>query len=89
MDFLIVKTPSAYNVILGRPGLNMLRIIVSTYYLKVKFSISYGIGEVRGDQALARYYYSITVERGEQSDPFPVAGLDVWDKLTEEREEPI
>ncbi|XP_011083381.1 uncharacterized protein LOC105165923 [Sesamum indicum] len=34
IKFLVVDTPFAYNVILGRPGLNAFRAIVSTYHLK-------------------------------------------------------
>ena len=30
VNFLVVKAPSTYNMILGRPGLNALRAIVST-----------------------------------------------------------
>ncbi|KAL0452595.1 UNVERIFIED_CONTAM: hypothetical protein Slati_1237600 [Sesamum latifolium] len=30
--FLVVDTPFAYNVILGRPGLNLFRAVVSTYH---------------------------------------------------------
>ena len=37
IDFLIVNCPSTYNIILGRPTLNKLRVVTSTYYLKVKF----------------------------------------------------
>ena len=36
VDFLINDYPSSYNVILGRPTLNLLKAIASTYYLKVK-----------------------------------------------------
>ena len=37
VNFLVVKAPSAYNAILGRPDLNALRAVVSTYHLKLKF----------------------------------------------------
>ena len=37
VDFLIFDFPSSYNVILGRPNLNLLKVATSTYCLKVKF----------------------------------------------------
>ena len=57
VDFLIVDCPSTYNIILGRPALNRLRIATSTYYLKVKFPTGHGVGEIRGDQVLAKECY--------------------------------
>ncbi len=62
MDFLVVRLPSAYNAILGRPGLNALRAIVSTRHLLMRFSTSQGVGEVRGDQTIARRCYMATHE---------------------------
>ncbi|GAV88359.1 hypothetical protein CFOL_v3_31782 [Cephalotus follicularis] len=50
MTFLVVDTPSPYNAIVGRPGLNLLEAIVSTRHLVVKFLTRFGMGEVRGDQ---------------------------------------
>ena len=85
----MVKAPSAYNAILGRPGLNALRAVVSTYHLKSKFPTNQGIGEVRGDQALARHCYNIALQRSDQSGPCSVDGLDARDDLTEERGDPI
>ena len=38
VDFLIVDCPLSYNVILGWPTLNRLKVVTSTYCLKVKFS---------------------------------------------------
>ncbi|KAK3001278.1 hypothetical protein RJ639_020818 [Escallonia herrerae] len=57
LDFVVVKVPSAYNAILGRPALNQLQAVVSTYHLKMKFSMKHGIGEVKGDQTTARQCY--------------------------------
>ena len=89
MDFLVVRAPSAYNAILDRFGLNTLRAVVSTYHLKFKFPTSQGVGEVRGDQVLARHCYNIALQRNGQSDTCPVDGLDTHDDLTEEWGEPI
>jgi hypothetical protein len=60
-DFLVIDRPSAYNAIIGRPTLNKLRAITSTYHLKMKFPTDNGIGEVRGDQVAARNCYNITL----------------------------
>ncbi|KAK3038382.1 hypothetical protein RJ639_030282 [Escallonia herrerae] len=63
LDFVVVKVPSAYNAILGRPALNQLQAVVSTYHLKMKFPTEHGIGEVKGDQTTARQCY-VTSCRG-------------------------
>ena len=49
--------PSSYNVILGQPTLNCLKAETSTYCLKVKFPTPNRIGEIYGDQLLARECY--------------------------------
>ena len=57
LDFLVVDCPSSYNVIVGRPTLNKWKAAMSTYCLKVKFPTDNGVGEVKGDQVLARECY--------------------------------
>ena len=57
LDFLVVDCSSSYNVIIGRPTLNRWKVTTSTYFLKVKFLIDNRVGEVRGDQILARKCY--------------------------------
>ena len=57
LDFLVVDCPSSYNVIIGRPTLNKWKAATSTYYLKIKFPTDNGVGEVKGDQVLARECY--------------------------------
>ena len=56
-NFLVVDSPSSYNVIIGRPTLNRWKTAISTYCLKVKFPTEQGVGEIKGDQVLARECY--------------------------------
>ena len=53
----MVDCPSSYNVIIGWPTLNRWKVAMSTYCLKVKFPTENGVGEVKGDQVLARECY--------------------------------
>lgn len=53
VDFLIVDCPSTYNAILGKPMLNKMKAVTSTYHLLIHFLTEEGVGEVRGDQAVA------------------------------------
>ena len=57
LNFIVVDWPSSYNVIIGRPTLNRWKAVTSTYCLKVKFPTENGVGEVKGDQVLARKCY--------------------------------
>ena len=57
LDFLVMDCPSSYNVIIGRPTLNKWKAATSTYCQKVKFPTDDGVGEVKGDQVLARECY--------------------------------
>ena len=42
-NFLVVDSPSSYNVIIGRPTLNRWKAAMSTYCLKVKFPTEQGV----------------------------------------------
>ncbi|XP_058104050.1 uncharacterized protein LOC131248027 [Magnolia sinica] len=63
VDFLVVNIPSVHNIILGRPSLNAMRAVVSTYHLMMKFPAEEGIGYLRGDQREARRCYAIAVRK--------------------------
>ncbi|XP_050259739.1 uncharacterized protein LOC126704771 [Quercus robur] len=65
VDFLVVDCPSSYNIIIGRPTLNKWKAATSTYCLKVKFPTDDGVGEVKGDQVLARECYQAVLARKE------------------------
>ncbi|XP_073016710.1 uncharacterized protein [Primulina eburnea] len=55
--FTVVDSPSSYNIILGRPAMNELRAVASTYHQKIKFPVGNQVGEVRGDQPSSRKCY--------------------------------
>ena len=60
--FLIVDATSAYNILLGRPSLNAIRVIPSAYHMVIKFPTVNGVGMVRGDQRIARECYSASMK---------------------------
>ena len=61
--FLVVDAPSAYNMLLGRPSLNAIKVIPSAYHMMIKFPTISGVGMVRGDQRVAREFYSTSMNQ--------------------------
>ena len=61
--FLIVDAPSAYNMLLGRPFLNVIRAIPSAYHMVIKFPTTNGVGMVRGNQFIARECYLASMKQ--------------------------
>ena len=57
LNFLVVDCSSSYNVIIGKPTLKWWTAATSTYFLKVKFPMEHGVGEIKEDQVLARECY--------------------------------
>ena len=49
VTFLVVNCSSAYIAILGRPILNLWKVVTSIYHLMIKFPTDYGVGELRGN----------------------------------------
>ena len=66
VTFLVVDCSSAYNAILGQPTLNSWKAITSTYYLMIKFPTGYRVGELRGNQIVARECYIAMLEMEDQ-----------------------
>ena len=63
VKFLIVDALSAYNMLLGRPSLNAIRAIPSTYHMVIKFPTANGVGMVHGNQCVARECYSTSMKQ--------------------------
>ena len=66
VNFLVIDYSSSYNAIIGRPILNNLKAVTSTYHMSVKFPIEHGIGQVHGDQLTARECYLVMLAMDEQ-----------------------
>ena len=62
----MVDCSSFYNAIIGRPTLNSWNTVTSTYHLSVKFPIEYGVGQVQGNQLVARECYLVMLAMYEQ-----------------------
>ena len=78
--FLIVDTPSAYNMLLGRPSLNAIKAIPSAYHMIIKFPTIQGVGMVRGDQRVARECYTASMKQS-AVDNVNMDELDMHDEV--------
>ena len=61
--FHIVDAPSSYNMLLGRPSLNAIKVVPSAYHMIIKFPTIHGVGTVRGDQRVARECYTASMKQ--------------------------
>lgn len=56
--YLVVNSPSSYNIIIGRPAFNLLGGVLSTKFLVMKYPLDKGrIRTIKGDQKVARECY--------------------------------
>ena len=79
--FLIVDAPSTYNMLLGRPSLNTIRVILSAYHMVIKFPTANGVGMVRGNQRVARECYSASMKQ-KAVDKIYMEKLDMRDEVS-------
>ncbi|GAV77929.1 hypothetical protein CFOL_v3_21397 [Cephalotus follicularis] len=89
MTFLVVDTPSPYNAIVGRPGLNLMEATVSTRHLLMKFPTRFGVGEVRGDQQAARQCYKTAISDKGKDKALPIANVELRGDMEPEHPQPI
>jgi len=63
VNFLVVDVPMAYNVIIGRPTLRMVKAVIAPYLLLMQFELDDGrIGKLFGDQRMARECYYVILK---------------------------
>ncbi|KAL5546966.1 hypothetical protein UlMin_006653 [Ulmus minor] len=82
VDFVLVDCPSPYNAIIGRPTLNKIRAVTSTYHLLVKFPTVGGIGILRGDQTESREIYEAANRSVQLFDDEPEKTCKIGSALT-------
>jgi len=65
--YLVVNTPSAYNILLGRPALNKIGTVASTRHMKMKLpSLEGAVITIKSDQKDVKKCYenSLKIKRG-------------------------
>ena len=58
VKFFVMDAPLIYNIFLGWPTLNELKILVFTHHLLMKFLVGDDVGDVRADQYEAKQCYA-------------------------------
>jgi hypothetical protein len=95
--YLVVNSPSSYNIIIGRPAFNLLGGFLSTKFLVMKYPLDSGkIGTIRGDQKLSRecYHNSLRLQKTKKKSSSEVThevnmiDLDPREDFQQERLEP-
>ena len=61
VNFTVLDSLSAYNMILGRPWIHKMRALPSTFHQVVSFPNKWGIKEIKGEQAISRDCYRNTL----------------------------
>ena len=60
---LVVDVPMAYDVILGRPTINIIEVVAAPYLLLIQFELDDGkVGKFYGDQKMAKEYYYLSLK---------------------------
>lgn len=62
-NFLVMDTLGVNNAMIGRPTLNALRIVASTYHLALKFLTLTKVRFVHGNQVKAHCCYALALKR--------------------------
>ncbi|RDY12071.1 hypothetical protein CR513_03183, partial [Mucuna pruriens] len=76
--YTVVHANASYNIIIGRPALNRLGAVVSTYHLCMKFPVGRKVASIWADSKLARRCYEDSLKIGGVPPPPPtVHALDL------------
>ncbi|RDX61681.1 hypothetical protein CR513_60066, partial [Mucuna pruriens] len=88
MLYTVVEAEASYNIIMGRPALNRLKAIVSTYHLCMKYPTSEGVGSVWANSNMARRCYEDSLRVGQRMSAVNTLSLELDPRSHDERERP-
>ncbi|XP_028095465.1 uncharacterized protein LOC114295431 [Camellia sinensis] len=57
IEFLVINTPSPYNVILGRPWIQQMEAVPSTYHQLIRFLTEHGVEQISRDQVASKHCF--------------------------------
>ncbi|XP_028107828.1 uncharacterized protein LOC114306744 [Camellia sinensis] len=63
VEFLVVKLPLPYNLIIGRTWLHTMQVVPSTYHQLLHFLTEYDIEQIRGSQKSVQACYLLAAKR--------------------------
>ncbi|KAI3729505.1 hypothetical protein L6452_18165 [Arctium lappa] len=66
----VTDCSSAYNIILGRPWIQEMKIVLSTYHQTLKFPMQWGVQEIKGERKVARECYKVSLKPPKQTDHY-------------------
>ncbi|RDX92392.1 hypothetical protein CR513_25479, partial [Mucuna pruriens] len=92
--YTVVDVEASYNVIMGRPALNKLGAVVSTYHLCMKYLVGKEVGRVWANHRVARRCYEDSLRIGSRPTradrpDVNVLDLDLDPRCNDERERPL
>ncbi|RDX99702.1 hypothetical protein CR513_17219, partial [Mucuna pruriens] len=90
VTYTIVNSEASYNIIMGRPALNRLEAVVSTYHLCMKFPVGQTVATVWADITAAKKCYedSLRIELNAQEDKVNVLDVDLDPRYFSEEKGP-
>ncbi|GAV58312.1 hypothetical protein CFOL_v3_01846 [Cephalotus follicularis] len=66
-----------------------MEALVSTRHLLMKFPTRFGVGQVRGDQQVARQCYQIAIKEKGKGKVLPIGNVELRGEVESERPQPV
>ena len=85
--FLIVDCSSTYNAILGRPTLNLWKVVTLTYHLMIKFPTDYKVRKLCRNQVATHECYVAMMEMDDHLQAMNIEEHRMATELVEKLEE--